>query len=349
MVYDFIYEPILKIRSLLFLILLYQMMFLGCEKLELNNACDPRSKSYQDLLLLQALNLEKTKYCLLNPTNSVHNVTNAISVSTPLLGYTLKNGTTDSLTVNLLRQPSANVTIPVSVSDASQASVSTSSLTFLPTDWNQPQRITISGLDNLSYGVNGSFELIFGPSVSTDSFANGLTQRSNPISNRDHRKLIFQSNSSTNGNIGGISGADAICNSDSAKPANSGTYKAMISHTAIRIASVTADAGDGQIDWVLAPNQLYTRPNGFVILTTNSASIYVFGPNFTNSIGTNGNSIWTGLNADWTTVGGCGGNWIDGTGGPFGRYGVANSTSNSSINGGNLACNNTSNLFCVQQ
>lgn len=102
------------------------------------------------------------------------------------------------------------------------------------------------------------------------------------------------------------------------------------------------------MDWVLRPDTVYTRPDGTVIMTTNSASIRVFGPNLTNAIGTSPDPTWTGLNADWTTAGGCV-NWADGTGGPFGRYGVINSPTLASINGGNIVCSSSSRLYCVQQ
>ncbi|MBI3395102.1 MAG: DUF1554 domain-containing protein [Spirochaetia bacterium] len=162
-------------------------------------------------------------------------------------------------------------------------------------------------------------------------------------------KLIFVSNTTSTGNLGGVLNADAICNADLAKPANTGTYKAMIV-SAARTASVTANVGDGQVDWVLRPSQLYTRPDGTVIMTTNAASIYVFGPNMTNAIGTTGIAAWTGLNTDWTTAGGCGVTaWTDGSAGAFGRYGTTNAAALAAIMGGNLSCINPSALYCVQQ
>lgn len=160
--------------------------------------------------------------------------------------------------------------------------------------------------------------------------------------------IIFFTTATTSGNTGGIPGADVLCNSDASKPANTGTYKALISLAGVRVASVTADMGDGQVDWVLRPNTVYTRPDGTVIMTTNSASIRVFGPNLTNAIGTSVNPTWTGLNTDWTAAGGCA-NWTDGSGGPFGRYGVINANTLASINGGNQVCSSAANMYCVQQ
>lgn len=272
---------------------------------------------------------------------------NLILTSSLASGYTFKNGATDTLTVRLAKQPLSTVTIPVAISNTSQASVSPASLTFSPDDWTSPRTITVAGLDDLKYGVTGTFVVNFGPSVSSDSTSDGMIARSSSVSNRDFRKLIFQSNTAVNGNVGGITGADGICNADQLKPADTGAYKALIVVTGVRVASITPHLGDGQVDWVLRPNQLYTRADGTVITTTNSTSIHVFGPNLTNSIGTNGAAMWTGLNADWTTAGGCA-NWTDGSAGPFGRYG-SNSATLSAIQGGNIICTSLNNLYCVQQ
>jgi hypothetical protein len=329
----------------IFLLILNSIFsYTNCKKLGPDNVCDPNSNAYQNSLLIKAILGDRTPHCEINFYTK-----NSFSITTPTLGYTLKNGATDSFTVKLSMQPSALVTIPISISNTSQALVSPSSLTFTSNNWNSPQTVTMTGLDDLSYGVAGSYIVKLGPSVSSDSFANDITWTSSSLPNRDHRKLIFTSNTTTTGNTGGISGADSICNSDSAKPVNTGTYKALIVNLGIRVASVTADVGDGQLDWVLLPNQLYTRTNGIVIMTTNSSGIHVFGPNLTSAIGISGAAIWTGLNTDWTTSGGCV-NWTDGSAGPFGRYGVDNANTLASINGGNIICSTSTNkLYCVQQ
>jgi len=331
---------ILKFSGFHFLALTLIFLFSGCERIEMNNPCDPNSKAYQDTTLLIAISGGNTPFCNSKSTNS-------ISITAPLLGYTIKNGATDTFTVKLSTQPTDTVTIPVTVSNTSQASVSPSSLSFTTTNWNTTQTVTVTGIDDLSYGISGSFIVNLGPSVSSDSSASGLTQ-SSTLSNRDHRKLIFQTNTLSNGNMGGIVGADSICNSDSTKPANTGIYKAMIGTAGIRVASITGNLGDGQIDWVLLPNQLYTRPDGTEIMTTNSVSIFVFG-NLTNSIGINATAIWTGISANWTIANGCGANWNDGSGGPFGGYGTPNLNTSNSIADSVWACNNVSNLYCVQQ
>ena len=46
------------------------------------------------------------------------------------------NGGTASFTVTLNSKPTANVTVPIASSDTNQGTVSTSSLTFTPANWN---------------------------------------------------------------------------------------------------------------------------------------------------------------------------------------------------------------------
>ncbi|MBE7410986.1 MAG: DUF1554 domain-containing protein [Leptospiraceae bacterium] len=277
----------------------------------------------------------------------------SILVSSPVLGYTLKNGGTDTVTVKLSSQPTETVTMPVSVSNISQVSVSTSSLSFTPINWNSPQIVTVAGLEDFNYGVAENFTINIGPTISADPNYNGLSMNSIIMSNRDFRKLIFQTGDlGLGGNFGGISGADSICNSYVSKPANTGTYKAMIVLTGVRIASVTANAGDGQIDWVLRPNQFYTRPDGTPITTTNSVGLHDFASNLTNSFGTNATAVRMGLNNtnDWTGGGGCL-NWTSNNGGDWGAFAFPQTTNSQALFGGNLSCTptNPSSLLCVQQ
>eukprot|EP01060_Flectonema_neradi_P012431 TRINITY_DN19249_c0_g2_i2.p1 TRINITY_DN19249_c0_g2~~TRINITY_DN19249_c0_g2_i2.p1 ORF type:complete len:3815 (+),score=837.64 TRINITY_DN19249_c0_g2_i2:5278-16722(+) len=57
-------------------------------------------------------------------------------------------GSTTEAAVWLQSKPSAIVTIPVTVSDGTELSLSTSQLQFSTTNWNTPQTITITGLDD---------------------------------------------------------------------------------------------------------------------------------------------------------------------------------------------------------
>ena len=87
---------------------------------------------------------------------------------------TTESGGTATFTVVLNTQPTANVTINLSSSDPTEGTVSPTSLTFTPSNWNIPQTVTITGVDdpvvdgNIAYTIN-----LY--SSSTDSDYNGLT------------------------------------------------------------------------------------------------------------------------------------------------------------------------------
>ncbi|MYF13747.1 MAG: tandem-95 repeat protein [Acidobacteria bacterium] len=54
-------------------------------------------------------------------------------------------------TVRLNKQPSADVTVTLSVADKTVATVDKDSLTFTPSDYNSPQTVTITGVDDAVY------------------------------------------------------------------------------------------------------------------------------------------------------------------------------------------------------
>jgi hypothetical protein len=82
-----------------------------------------------------------------------------------------EGGATDTYTVRLVAAPTANVT--VSVSPDAQLTTSTASLVFTPANWNVPQTVTVTAVDDLlveglHFGV-----ITHGPAVSADLAFNG--------------------------------------------------------------------------------------------------------------------------------------------------------------------------------
>ena len=59
-----------------------------------------------------------------------------------------ENGGTDSFTVVLTSEPTANVTIAVSSSDTDAATVSPMSLTFTSSNWSSPRTVTVTGVND---------------------------------------------------------------------------------------------------------------------------------------------------------------------------------------------------------
>lgn len=162
-------------------------------------------------------------------------------------------------------------------------------------------------------------------------------------------KIIYLTSTPTsNAVFGGVTGADAACN---ASPPNGESYKALIVDGSTRVACTTPNCGGGMsehVDWVLAPDTLYSRPDGTAIGTTSAAGIFEFP--LDASVSTNGGfAYWTGLEADWTSNEHCAG-WT-GTTGEFADQGLDNETSSAAIQGTSVNCGALAGAFfaCVEQ
>ena len=102
---------------------------------------------------------------------------------------------------------------------------------------------------------------------------------------------IFATASQYDGNLGGVSGADAKCMSDANKPAGSSTYKALIAATT-RQSPFT--------DWPLKASTAYVEKNGVTpIGTTTAGRVFTF--NLSNAISPAGPFVWTGIDTDFST------------------------------------------------
>jgi hypothetical protein len=87
---------------------------------------------------------------------------------------TTESGGTDSFTVSLETQPTADVIISLSSSDTSEGVVSPTSLTFTPTNWSTPQQVIVSGVDDILFDGDQVYEIITAPAESTDLFYKGM-------------------------------------------------------------------------------------------------------------------------------------------------------------------------------
>lgn len=82
--------------------------------------------------------------------------------------------TTDSFTVVLNSQPTQPVTIPVSVSN-DEATASTMLLTFLTSNWDSAQTVTITGQDDAIADGSQPYAVLLGPAASSDPNYGGRT------------------------------------------------------------------------------------------------------------------------------------------------------------------------------
>ena len=113
----------------------------------------------------------------------------SISV-TPTSGLvTTEGGGTASFSVVLAKAPTADVTIPVSSSNTAEGLVSASSLTFTPANWNVPQTVTITGVDDGIVDGPINYTILLGAASSADPAYNGLDPADVSVTNTDNDLL----------------------------------------------------------------------------------------------------------------------------------------------------------------
>jgi len=87
---------------------------------------------------------------------------------------TTEAGGIGQFTVVLAKQPSANVTVGLSSSDPTEGTVSPTSLTFTPGNWDQAQTVTVTGVDDSDIDGDVAYTIVTAPAASTDADYNGL-------------------------------------------------------------------------------------------------------------------------------------------------------------------------------
>jgi uncharacterized delta-60 repeat protein len=87
---------------------------------------------------------------------------------------TTEAGGVTSFTLVLTTQPTADVTIPVSSSDATEGTLAISSVTFTAANWNIPKTITITGIDDAAIDGNIPYSIVLGAATSGDASYSGV-------------------------------------------------------------------------------------------------------------------------------------------------------------------------------
>ncbi len=274
-----------------------------------------------------------TDFTLVNNDNEVYFTVSAIS------GNTSEIGTPRTFTIVLPSVPTGNVTFTLSSSNTGEGTVSPASIIFTTGNWNIAQTITVTGVDDNVADGNQTFSIDSTVATSVDSRYNGKTPASVNVTNLDAgEKRTFITTTPTNGILGGIAGADAICNGDAAKPGiTPNVYKAMIAVGGTR-------TGSPVVGWVFAATTKYFRSDGTTLIaTSNGSSVLPFA--LSNSF--SGVDYWTGLTTTWGASGSHCTNWTSSAG--SGAVGDGSVLTNSSINTATPSCSLTKNLVCVQQ
>ncbi len=91
-----------------------------------------------------------------------------ISVSPNIGLVTSELGGSDSFEVVLDTEPTADVTIGISTADATEGTVDLASLTFTPANWDTPQTVTVTGVDDADTDGDIEYSIFLDPVGSDD-------------------------------------------------------------------------------------------------------------------------------------------------------------------------------------
>lgn len=108
-----------------------------------------------------------------------------ITIST-MNGSTSETGTTASFTIVLNSQPIADVTVGLSSNDVSEGTVSPTSVNFTSANWNIPQTVTVTGVNDDVQDGTISYTIISGQATSTDPLYNAINPSDVPAINTDN-------------------------------------------------------------------------------------------------------------------------------------------------------------------
>ena len=93
----------------------------------------------------------------------------------PISGPTTEAGGTATFSVVLDEVPTADVYIPISSSDTTEGTVSTTQLVFTTLDWSTPQVVTVTGVDDSQPDGDVNFTVVTGDPTSADAGYDALT------------------------------------------------------------------------------------------------------------------------------------------------------------------------------
>ena len=117
------------------------------------------------------------------------NDTAGITVNPPAaMASTSEAGRQVTFSIVLNAQPSASVVVPLSSSDTGEGTVGAASLTFTPANWNAPQPVTVTGVDDAIADGSQPYTVVIGAATSTDSDVHGGRRRGRDVEQRRQRQ-----------------------------------------------------------------------------------------------------------------------------------------------------------------
>lgn len=174
-------------------------------------------------------------------------------VVNPVFGLvTSESGSSVEFSVRLTTAPSADVVIPLSVSDATEFRLPVASLTITPANWQLTRQVAVIGVDDALVDGDIAGSVILGPAQSSDAAYNGRDPADVEVTNFDNDAVR-------------ISASPALVDTS-----ESGTTASIsVALNAAPTADVTiALASSDATEWSIAPTSLTFTSNNWQIAQT---------------------------------------------------------------------------------
>jgi subtilisin family serine protease len=159
-----------------------------------------------------------------------------VRITPPAVPVTTEAGAASSFTVVLTSQPSHPVTIPLASSASSEGSLSAGSVSFSSDNWNIPQTIVVTGIDDSVDDGDTTWQVLTGPAVSIDPFYIGLNPEDPTFINRDDDTAEIH-----------LSALSGLVTSESAQSVSFTVWLATQPQAPVTISFNSSDATEGSI------------------------------------------------------------------------------------------------------
>jgi hypothetical protein len=104
----------------------------------------------------------------------------------PVAGLmTSESGGTAVFTIALNSEPTADVTVGLASDDLTEGTVAPASVTFTPANWNLPQSVTVTGVDDFVDDADVTFTIVTAPADSGDGAYHGMNVFDVSVTNQD--------------------------------------------------------------------------------------------------------------------------------------------------------------------
>ena len=160
---------------------------------------------------------------------------------------TTEAGGTATFTVVLNSQPTANVTIGLSSNDTTEGTVSPASLTFTDANWNTPQTVTVTGVNDAVADGNIVYTIVTAAATSGDPNYNGFDASDVSVTNIDNNTVGIIVNPSaglTTTETGGTAAFAVVLNSQPTADVTIGLSSSDTTEGTISASSLTFTTGN---------------------------------------------------------------------------------------------------------